>query len=119
MRPVFVFEYLSKDKIRDFQSGLDKIDLQAFAGVDASDVKFTGGKVFVDIDGDGKYDLDIVVQGTKGIYRRLHLRLIERSPTKLEALRETGAPLSLSQLQRADVPPRNSSTRRSGLIVLQ
>ena len=61
----FVFlEAASKDKIRDFDSGNDVIDLSAF-GIDSGDVKLTGGKLFADTDGVGGYDLQIVVQGDK------------------------------------------------------
>ena len=62
---VFVFEDASStDKIRDFDSGNDVIDLTAF-GIDSGDVKITGGKLFADTDGVGGYDLQIVVQGDK------------------------------------------------------
>lgn len=62
---IFVFEDAgSKDKIRDFESGRDKIDLTAF-GIDSGDVKISGGKLFVDTDGVRGYDLEIVVQGDK------------------------------------------------------
>ncbi len=62
---LFVFEDSSaKDKIRDFDSGNDMIDLTAF-GIGRNDVKITGGNVFADTDGNGSYDLHIVVQGDK------------------------------------------------------
>ena len=61
---LFVFDDLSKDKIRDFKSGVDQIDLSHF-GIDASDVKITGGNLFADTDGNGSYDLHIVVQGDR------------------------------------------------------
>ncbi|WP_324749464.1 M10 family metallopeptidase C-terminal domain-containing protein [Sphingomonas sp. LY54] len=62
---LFVFDDAgSKDKIRDFESGRDVIDLTAF-GIDSGDVKISGGKLFVDTDGVGGYDLQIAVQGDK------------------------------------------------------
>ena len=60
----FVFTDLSKDTILDFDSGVDKIDLSAF-NIDASDVKLTKDAVFADTNGDGKYDLHIVIFGEK------------------------------------------------------
>ncbi|HEY8592592.1 MAG TPA: M10 family metallopeptidase C-terminal domain-containing protein [Sphingomicrobium sp.] len=51
------------DRITDFKSGVDKIDLTAF-GIDASAVKMKGTNLFVDSDHNGSYDLHIVVQGS-------------------------------------------------------
>lgn len=60
---IFVFaETDAADKIRDFDSGADVIDLSAF-GIGAGDVKITGGNVFANTDGAKGYDLHIVVQG--------------------------------------------------------
>jgi Ca2+-binding RTX toxin-like protein len=58
----FVFDNLSEDKIRDFRSGQDHIDLSAFA-IDASAIKIAGSNLFADTDGNGSYDLHLVVQG--------------------------------------------------------
>ena len=62
----FVFGDLSKDTVRDFDSGVDTLDLSAF-GINASDVKLTRDAVFADINEDGKYDLHIVIQGEKAL----------------------------------------------------
>jgi Ca2+-binding RTX toxin-like protein len=51
------------DVITDFKSGRDEIDLSAFGGVDAGDVKFKGTTVFVNTDNVKGYDMHIVVQG--------------------------------------------------------
>ena len=50
------------DTITDFQSGQDRLDLSAF-GIDAGAVTFDGNNVFVDVDGNGTADLQIVSQG--------------------------------------------------------
>jgi serralysin len=50
------------DTIADFETGKDKIDLSQL-GIDVSDVTFTGGKLFADLNGDGLADLTIIVQG--------------------------------------------------------
>ncbi|MEO6224912.1 MAG: M10 family metallopeptidase C-terminal domain-containing protein, partial [Sphingomicrobium sp.] len=61
-KDTFVFSDLSEDKIRDFSTGNDKIDLKAFhIGADA--IKISGSNVFADTDHNGTYDLHIVVQG--------------------------------------------------------
>ena len=60
----FVFSDLSKDTILDFDSGVDTIDLSAFA-LDASDLKLTRDALFADTNGDGRYDLHIVVFGER------------------------------------------------------
>lgn len=62
----FVFQNdKSVDTITDFRTGIDKIDLSAIAGVDASDVSYSVGqhKLFVNTDGAAGYDLTVVVQG--------------------------------------------------------
>ncbi|MGZ2411949.1 Ca2+-binding RTX toxin-like protein [Sphingomonas sp. F9_3S_D5_B_2] len=59
---VFVFADTSMDKIRDFHSGTDKIDLSAFH-VNSHAIKISGGNLFADTDHNGSYDLHIVVQG--------------------------------------------------------
>jgi serralysin len=62
---IFVFEDSNaKDKIRDFDSGNDLIDLSAF-GIGQRDVKIAGNNLFADTDGVKGYDLHIVVQGDK------------------------------------------------------
>ena len=61
-RDTFVFGDLSVDKIRDFDSGMDKIDLSAF-DLTASAVKLTKDSVFADTDHNGSYDLHITVIG--------------------------------------------------------
>lgn len=55
----------SVDTITDFVSGLDKIDLSEFAGVDAADVLFDAATdtLKVDTDGDGSYDFTAIVHG--------------------------------------------------------
>ena len=63
---MFVFVDTSKDTIRDFDSGVDKIDLSAF-DIDSSDVKLTKDSLFADTNGDGKYDLHIVIFGEKAL----------------------------------------------------
>jgi Ca2+-binding RTX toxin-like protein len=65
-KDVFVFEDVDAvDKIRDFDSRNDTIDLSAF-GIDRSDVKISGNNVFADTDSSVKgYELHIVVQGDK------------------------------------------------------
>jgi serralysin len=50
------------DTIADFETGKDKIDLSGL-GIDAGDVSFKGGKLFADLNGDGRADLTIIVQG--------------------------------------------------------
>lgn len=61
----FVFEDTGDlNKIRDFDSGNDMIDLTAL-GVSRSDVKIAGANVFVDTDGVKGHDLHIVVQGDR------------------------------------------------------
>jgi len=65
-----VFVFTSDDEgdadiIRDFQSGVDRIDLTSFADLDASDVRISGNALLVNTDGVGGYDLHIVVQGSK------------------------------------------------------
>jgi serralysin len=56
----------SVDTIKDFQSGADKIDLTSFAGVDASRVQIDNpaDTLRVDTDGNGAFDLAIIVQGS-------------------------------------------------------
>ena len=63
-KDVFVFEDVDAvDKIRDFDSSNDTIDLSAF-GIDSGDVKISGNNVFADTDSSVKgYELHIVVQG--------------------------------------------------------
>jgi serralysin len=55
----------SVDTVTDFVSGLDKIDLSEFAGVDAADVQFDAASdtLKVDTDGNGSYDYTAVVHG--------------------------------------------------------
>ena len=55
---VFVFQDLSNDTVKDFQTGIDKIDLSAFH-VDSSAVKIAAGNVFVDTNHDGVYDFHL------------------------------------------------------------
>ncbi len=55
---VFVFADSSNDMIKDFQTGVDKIDLSAFH-VDSSAVKISAGNVFVDTNHDGVYDFHL------------------------------------------------------------
>ena len=53
----------SIDTLLDFRSGQDKIDLSGL-GIDASDVKWQGGKLFADTDSDGAFDdFTLIVQG--------------------------------------------------------
>jgi Ca2+-binding RTX toxin-like protein len=59
----FVFQDTSMDKIRDFQTGVDKIDLSAF-DIDSHAIKIAGSNLFADTDGDGRYDLHLVIQGS-------------------------------------------------------
>lgn len=55
----------SVDTITDFASGIDRIDLSAIVGLDASDVSYSAGqhKLFVDTGGDSAIELTIIVQG--------------------------------------------------------
>jgi serralysin len=55
----------SVDTITDFVSGLDKIDLSEFAGLDAADVQFDAASdtLRVDTDGNGTYDFTAIVRG--------------------------------------------------------
>ena len=50
------------DRITDFQSGVDKLDLSAFH-IDASHVTFSGNNVLVDVDGNGTVDLAVTTTG--------------------------------------------------------
>ena len=61
---IFVFDDVSMDKIRDFDSGVDRIDLSAF-GIDFSAIRINGNNLFADTDGNSSYDLHIVVQGER------------------------------------------------------
>jgi Ca2+-binding RTX toxin-like protein len=60
----FVFADTSMDKIRDFHTGVDKIDLSAFE-IDSHAIKIAGNNLFADTDGNGTYDFHIVVQGSQ------------------------------------------------------
>jgi serralysin len=51
------------DTIKDFQTGIDKIDLHELVGVTAQDVTFQNGKLFIDVDNNPGADLTIVIQG--------------------------------------------------------
>ena len=54
----------STDTIKDFNSGEDKIDLTELgAGINASNVTFDAGKIFVNTDADADIELTIIVQG--------------------------------------------------------
>ena len=59
----------SVDTITDFQTGLDKIDLSSFTGVDLAHVQFTAAtdRLLVDTNLDGDYtdatDVTIIVHG--------------------------------------------------------
>jgi serralysin len=55
----------SVDTITDFVSGLDKIDLSSFAGVDAGDVLFdsASNRLRVDTNNDGVHDFTAIVNG--------------------------------------------------------
>ena len=53
----------SMDTIVDFRRGTDRIDLSGFGGVDAGDVKFDAGKILVDTNNDGVFDLTVVTTG--------------------------------------------------------
>ena len=59
----FVFQDTSTDKIWDFQTGTDHIDLSAFE-IDAQSIKIEGNNVFADTDGNGSYDFHVVVLGS-------------------------------------------------------
>lgn len=50
------------DRIRDFVSGTDRIDLSAF-NIGGGDVRIAGNNLFVDTDGLRGWDLHVVVQG--------------------------------------------------------
>lgn len=54
---------VSIDTITDFESGSDKIDLTAFAGVTLDNVAFADGKLTVDTDRDGTADVTANVLG--------------------------------------------------------
>ena len=57
----------SIDTVTDFQTGVDKIDLSEFAGVDITHVSFSGDTLKVDVDLDGDYDssdVTIIIQHT-------------------------------------------------------
>ena len=59
---IFVFTHKGVgDRVTDFETGKDKIDLSAFNGVDSSDVKISGNTLFVDTDSVKGYDLQIQV----------------------------------------------------------
>jgi serralysin len=60
---VFVFQDLSNDTIRDFQTGLDKIDLSAFQ-IDATAIKIDGNNLFADTNHDSVYDFHVTVLGS-------------------------------------------------------
>ena len=55
----------SLDTIADFQTGLDRIDLSAIVGVDATDVSYDAGqhRLLINTHGDPAYDLAIIVHG--------------------------------------------------------
>jgi serralysin len=59
---IFVFQDTSMDKILDFKTGLDKIDLSKFE-IDNSAIKIAGSNLFADTDHNGSYDFHLVVQG--------------------------------------------------------
>jgi serralysin len=56
----------SVDTITDFQTGLDKIDLAAFAGLSAANVSFDDptDTLSVDTDKNGSFDMTVIVHGT-------------------------------------------------------
>ena len=72
---IFVFQDTSLDKVLDFKSGQDKIDLSAF-GIDNSAIKITGNNLFADTDHNGSYDFHLVVQGGHGPHVGPSVRLI-------------------------------------------
>ena len=51
------------DYITDFATGVDKIDLTEFAGVDSGDVQFVGGDLLIDTDGNGSADFTVTLLG--------------------------------------------------------
>jgi serralysin len=56
----------SVDTITDFQTGVDRIDLTSFAGMDLSRVQIDNAndRLWVDTDGNGTWDMEIIVHGT-------------------------------------------------------
>jgi serralysin len=59
----FVFGEMSNDTIRDFQTGLDKIDLSTFQ-IDATAIKIDGNNLFADTNHDSVYDFHVTVLGS-------------------------------------------------------
>jgi len=51
------------DYINDFATGVDKIDLTSWAGVDSGDVTYSGGKLHIDTDGNGVADFTVDLLG--------------------------------------------------------
>lgn len=56
----------SIDRITDFQTGVDKIDLTAFAGIDSGDVNFANGRLRIDTDNNGSFDMTVMITGSVG-----------------------------------------------------